>query len=156
MTATGDAGLPFGSYPRLLLAWVCTEAVRTRSPVLTLGDSLADFMRTLGVFSASAGKRGVRTQLRDQMQRLFHTRIRLTARQRIGDVRRESIVAAVVASRTELWWNLDATGKERIEHGKSSSRRSSTTTSLRTPSLSISGPSGPSGDAPWGSTSTCG
>ena len=118
MTATGDAGLPFGSYPRLLLAWVCTEAVRTRSPVLTLGDSLADFMRTLGVFSASAGKRGTRTQLRDQMQRLFHTSIRLTARQRIGDMGRESSVAAVVASRTELWWNLDATGAGRIEHGK--------------------------------------
>ena len=118
MTATGDAGLPFGSYPRLLLAWVCTEAVRTRSPVLTLGDSLADFMRTLGMFSASAGKRGIRTQLRDQMQRLFHTSIRLTARQQIGDVRRESSVAAVVASRTELWWNLDAAGEERIEHAK--------------------------------------
>ena len=123
MAATGDAGLPFGSYPRLLLAWVCTEAVRTRSPVLTLGDSLADFMRTLGVFSASAGKRGIRTQLRDQMQRLFHTSIRLTARHRIGDMRRESSVAAVVASRTEFWWNLNAMGDERIGHAKGPARR---------------------------------
>ena len=118
MTATGDAGLPFGSYPRLLLAWACTEAVRTRSPVLTLGDSLAAFMRTLGVFSASAGKRGLRTQLRDQMLRLFHTSIRLTARQRIGELRRECSVAAVVASRTELWWNFDASSGDRIEHAK--------------------------------------
>ena len=31
MTAIGDNKLPFGSLPRLLLAWVCTEAVRTQS-----------------------------------------------------------------------------------------------------------------------------
>ena len=31
MTATGDAKLPYGNLPRLLLAWVCTEAVRTHA-----------------------------------------------------------------------------------------------------------------------------
>ena len=30
MSATGDAGLPFGPYPRLLLTRVCTEAIRTQ------------------------------------------------------------------------------------------------------------------------------
>ena len=32
MTAGIDNKLPFGNLPRLLLAWVCTEAVRTRKP----------------------------------------------------------------------------------------------------------------------------
>ena len=32
MTAVGQTGLPFGNLPRLLLAWVSTEAVRTRKP----------------------------------------------------------------------------------------------------------------------------
>ena len=31
MIAGGDNKLPFGNLPRLLLAWVCTEAVRTGS-----------------------------------------------------------------------------------------------------------------------------
>ena len=31
MTATGSAKLPYGNIPRLLLAWVCTEAVRTHA-----------------------------------------------------------------------------------------------------------------------------
>ena len=31
MTAVGQTGLPFGNLSRLLLAWVCTEAVRTQS-----------------------------------------------------------------------------------------------------------------------------
>ena len=31
MTAVGKTKLPFGNLPRLLLAWVCTEAVRTQN-----------------------------------------------------------------------------------------------------------------------------
>ena len=48
MSVTGDHKLPFGNLPRLLLAWVCTEAVRTQKRELILGKSLSDFMRTLG------------------------------------------------------------------------------------------------------------
>ena len=32
MTATGDHKLPFGNFPRLILAWVCTEAVADPKP----------------------------------------------------------------------------------------------------------------------------
>ena len=39
MIAGTDNKLPYGNLPRLLLAWVCTEAVRTQSRVLILGDS---------------------------------------------------------------------------------------------------------------------
>ena len=53
MIAGGDdCKLPFGNLPRLLLAWVSTEAVRTQSRELVLGKSLAEFMRTLGVYSS--------------------------------------------------------------------------------------------------------
>ena len=34
MVAGGGNKLPYGTLPRLLLAWVCTEAVRTQSPEL--------------------------------------------------------------------------------------------------------------------------
>lgn len=42
-------GLPFGTVPRLLLAWICTEAVKTRSPMLGLGRSQNEFLRKLGM-----------------------------------------------------------------------------------------------------------
>ena len=48
MIAGGSNKLPFGNFPRLILAWVSTEAVRTQSRVLVLGPSLAEFMRALG------------------------------------------------------------------------------------------------------------
>ena len=57
MTAIGDNKLPFGSLPRLLLAWVSTEAVRTKSRELFLGASLSEFMRKLGVYSTSGPTR---------------------------------------------------------------------------------------------------
>ena len=63
--------LPYVTLPRLLLAWVCTEAVRTQSPELVLGDSLAEFMRKLDLYSTSGGTTGGRTRLRNQMRRLF-------------------------------------------------------------------------------------
>ena len=46
MTVSGSAKLPYGNSARLLLAWVCTEAVRTQNRELILGDSLSAFMRT--------------------------------------------------------------------------------------------------------------
>ena len=59
MTAGINTKLPYGNLPRLLLAWVCTEAVRTQSRVLVLGKSLSDFMRSLGIYHNSGGRGGV-------------------------------------------------------------------------------------------------
>ena len=75
MNAGGLYKLPFGHLPRLLMAWISTEAVRTQSRVLVLGDSLSDFMRELGIYS-SDGK--AYTRLRNQMERLFNASVRLT------------------------------------------------------------------------------
>ena len=102
MSATGEYKLPFGNLPRLLMAWVCTEAVRTQSRELNLGRSLSEFMRNLGVFgSDSGGSRGVRTRLRNQMTRLFTASVRMAYKDEHG----EASVSSLVADRTEFWWN---------------------------------------------------
>ena len=44
MIAGGLNKLPYGNIPRLLVAWVCTEAVCTQSRELVLGVSLSAFM----------------------------------------------------------------------------------------------------------------
>ena len=66
LIAGADKKLPYGNLPRLLLAWISTEAVRTQSRVLVLGDSLSEFMRELGIYSTS-GRGHIR--LRNQMRR---------------------------------------------------------------------------------------
>ena len=99
MFTSGKTKLPFGNLPRLLLAWVCTEAVRTQRREWVLGSSLSGFMRKLGVLSSdSGGKWGIRTRLRNQMRRLFNAHV-----QRVyEDDRGEATVNSPVASRTEL------------------------------------------------------
>ena len=99
MSTNGLYKLPFGNLPRLILAWVCTEAVRTRSRVLILGDSLAKFMRELGVYSSGGGNAGIK--LRNQMKRLFDCTVQLTYKDENGEV----AVNSLIARRTEFWWN---------------------------------------------------
>ena len=102
MNAVGGCKLPFGNLPRLLMAWLSTEAVRTQSRELVLGRSLAEFMRTLGVLSSdSGGASGVRTRLRNQMRRLFNAHVRLVYEDEHG----EQFVSSAIADRGAFWWN---------------------------------------------------
>lgn len=66
-----EGGVPYGIYPRLLMSWVATEAVRTQSPVIELGDSLSIFLRDVLDIKRGGGKRGSSTRVADQMKRLF-------------------------------------------------------------------------------------
>ncbi|MBV8095986.1 MAG: hypothetical protein JO110_22700 [Acetobacteraceae bacterium] len=69
-------GYPYGTIPRLLLFWMTTEAVRTGNRRLYLGNSLAAFMRELGLNPATGGgPRSDAQRLRDQMMRLFRATI---------------------------------------------------------------------------------
>ena len=99
MTATGStAKLPFGHLPRLLLAWVTTESVRTQSRELALGNSLSEFMRKLDIYSTD-GK--AHKRLRNQMERLFKAAIVLEYEGPEESVR----VGSLVTDRMHLWWN---------------------------------------------------
>ena len=98
MTAGGGCKLPYGNLPRLLLAWVCTEAVRTQSRKLVLGKSLSDFMRTLSIYNSGGNPQ---TRLRNQMKRLFTAHVQLIYEDEHGEAR----VSSSVADRTEFWWN---------------------------------------------------
>ena len=98
MSCASTAKLPYGPLPRLLLAWVCSEAVRTQSRVLILDDSLSAFMRRIGL--ESSGGAG-RIRLRNQMDRLFKASVSLT----YEDERRLRFMISPIADRGEFWWN---------------------------------------------------
>ena len=98
MSTTGIYKLPFGNLPRLILAWLCTEVVRTRSREIVLGKSLSDFMRSLDIYSSSGGKY---TRLRNQMKRLFGCSVSMIYEDKHGD----QFVSSLIAERGEFWWN---------------------------------------------------
>jgi Plasmid encoded RepA protein len=101
MIAGGDNKLPFGNLPRLLLAWVSTEAVRTQNRELVLGSSLLSFMRQLGMSSNSGGERSDRTRLKSQIDRLFNAHVQLI----YETPGHKATASSAVADRTELWWD---------------------------------------------------
>lgn len=67
-------GVPYGVYPRLLLAFITTEVKKKKSPKIKLGKSLSEFMGKLGL-EPSGGRWGNITPLKNQMDRLFNSRI---------------------------------------------------------------------------------
>ena len=130
MSAGINNKLPYGNLPRLLLAWISTEAVRTQNRELILGRSLSEFMRKLEILSSdSGGAWGIRTRLRNQMRRLFCCTVSLI----YEDERRDASVSSLVAARTEFSGGTSASptsprcGRARSIWGSSSSTRSSTT-----------------------------
>ena len=99
--------LPYGNLPRLLLAWVSTEAARTQSPVLVLGNSLTEFMRKLGVKDDSGSSRGDRTRLRNQMQRFFNATLQFIYEDEGADnsTQVKDTFTSPIARKTHLVWN---------------------------------------------------
>ncbi|RME81562.1 MAG: pirin [Zetaproteobacteria bacterium] len=102
-------GLPYGSVPRLVLCWICTEAVRTQSRELLLGRSLSEWMAQLGLVP-TGGRWGTITRLHDQMLRLFSSAFSFSMHGD-GEAAGRNIT---IASRYRLWWMNRAPGQRSL------------------------------------------
>lgn len=98
-------GYPYGTIPRLLLFWIITEAVQTKSRRLVLGRSLAEFMRAVGLDPNGGGKRSDQKRLKDQMRRLFKCHISFNAEMNENGAHGERWRNMEVAPDGELWWH---------------------------------------------------
>jgi hypothetical protein len=109
-TTKADVGLPYGSIPRLLLAWLTTEAVRTNSRELIMGDSLSDFMRQLSIVS-TGGRWGSITRLKDQTTRLFSASV--SCYKTTTDKRTQG-GGFRIAKNFDLWWTPENPSQKSI------------------------------------------
>lgn len=100
LLAPSKIGLPYGSYPRLLLSWLTTEAVRTKERELVLGDSLNSFMSDLGLIP-TGGRWGSITRLKDQMTRLFASLVTCT----YNDGQSLTFKSLNPIDSAKLWWS---------------------------------------------------
>jgi hypothetical protein len=96
-------GYPYGTIPRLLLAWLSTEAVRTKDKRVVLGESLGEFMNAIGMTAHTGGKNGSITRLREMMKRLFASDMAIVRGGAAnGDFAQSKFS---VADETCLWWD---------------------------------------------------
>ena len=100
MLASPKIGLPYGSMPRLLLAWVTTEAVKTKSRELELGGSMSSFMAELGL-SPTGGVNGSITRLKNQTRRLFSATVAAS----YEDGEQVADMGYRLADKSVLWWH---------------------------------------------------
>jgi Plasmid encoded RepA protein len=103
ITDLAGVGLPYGAYPRLILIWMTTEALRTGQRKLELGSSLSSFMEQLGLH-CTGGHWGTIPRFRSQMERLFGAAIST----RWNQLKDSQILVGgsnlLLAEDFNLWW----------------------------------------------------
>jgi hypothetical protein len=82
-TTQPDTGLPYGVPARLLTIYFTSEAVRTSSPEIYLGDSVHDFLRRLDV-PITRGARGSLSVYANQLLRLIYSTLSIDENIRDG------------------------------------------------------------------------
>lgn len=92
-----EIGLPFGPKPRLVLAHLNSEALRTGSPTIEVEDSLTAFAKRLGL----AGHGRDLRVIKDQLARLSAAEIRLAV---AYDDNRARQVNAHIVGEFDLWF----------------------------------------------------
>ena len=100
-------GLPYGPLPRLLLLWIVTEAVRTKSRHIKLGSTLNEFLREIGLDpNTGRGKRGDATRLKKQLTRLLNCRISFQYSEGNALKGTEARLNMEVANKVQYWWDF--------------------------------------------------
>lgn len=106
-----DRGLPYGVPARLLTIYCASEAIRTRSPEIFLGDSVNEFLRRLDV-PVTRGERGSQRVYSNQLLRLIHCALSIDENIRDANGRAGlHIRQALFAEEAQLWWDGDGAGK---------------------------------------------
>jgi hypothetical protein len=117
-TSKPELGLPYGVPARLLTIYCTSEAVRTQSPEIFLGESVHEFLRLLDV-PITRGPRGSLSSYADQVLRLISSTLTIDE-----DIKDEGgrkgvhIRQAVFAEEAKLWWD-DPQGRGRLGAGSS-------------------------------------
>lgn len=109
-TDTGRSlGFPYGSIPRLVLFWLTTEAIKRKSPRIPLDNSLSDFMRRLGYNPEAGGKKSAAYYVKNQMRRLFASRITIVEKHDFGMGRiRENRADDIIVKKSSIFWTHTA------------------------------------------------
>jgi hypothetical protein len=109
-TTRPETGLPYGVPARLLTIYCASEAVRTKSPEIFLGNSVHDFLRRLDV-PITRGDRGSLRVYANQLLKLIHCT--LTIDENIRDSTGRTglhIRQALFAEEARLWWDHETRG----------------------------------------------
>ena len=90
-------GIPYGAYPRLILAYLITQAVKTQDPTIYLGKSFSHFLGLIGVQRGGYQYK----QLHKQLKRTLSAAFAWT----YSTDKQWSRTNIQVSSQSQLWWD---------------------------------------------------
>ncbi|MBF4554366.1 replication protein RepA [Corynebacterium suicordis] len=115
---TSPNGLPYGKYPRLIMAYIITVAVQRAKQVekglfteeearrIPLGESLNEFFRSIGSATrGTGGSNGTITRIREQLVRLASSTITVQSRMERGTKTLHQGVNQSIAEAWQLWFD---------------------------------------------------
>jgi hypothetical protein len=99
-------GIPYGTYPRLILAYLVTQAVKTQSPMIYLGKGFRDFINLIGLQKGGHQSQNVKKQLERVLSTSFSWVYEIENTQSRTNIQ--------VSHQSHLWWNPKKANQETI------------------------------------------
>jgi hypothetical protein len=94
-----DVGLPFGTKPRLIMMYLNRQAVMQKSPVITVEDTLRQFIQSVGIDPNGRNYRAVK----EQLGRLSMSHLAISKPTAKGSIQKHGQVIDAM----ELWFTKD-------------------------------------------------
>lgn len=91
-------GIPYGTIPRVVMAWICTEAVTKKERTLSLGHSQSEFLERLKMHNNG---RDI-ARFREQAMRLFRSVISVD---HVDDPNEENAAHLMISSSSHVFWH---------------------------------------------------
>lgn len=121
-------GLPYGKYPRLIMAYIITAAVARSNQAeqgllnqeearrIPLGESMNEFFRRIGTTQrGTGGARGTITLIREQLIRLASSTITVQSRIQKGSKSLHKGTNQPIADEWQLWFDSDNPDQTTLE-----------------------------------------
>ena len=103
-------GIPYGTYPRLILAYLITQAVRTQSPEIFLGKTFREFLELIGIDDGGKQYKQVIKQIKRTTSANFswtYEKEKMWSRTNIQ-----------VSHQSQLWWNPKSSHQQSLWESK--------------------------------------
>lgn len=94
-------GVPYGSFPRLVLAYIITRVVQTNERRIDFSSYFSVFLKEIGYTGNHKGNSESGKRIHDQLERLLHATISFEYK----DDEQRSRLNITVAPKSVLWWN---------------------------------------------------
>ena len=94
-----NIGIPYGSYPRLILAYIITQGVKTQSPIINLGNTFREFLDRVGIEKGGHQYR----QIKKQLDRIFTAAFSWSYSNEKQQMWSRTNIQ--VSHKSQLWWD---------------------------------------------------